>query len=90
LIWTLHAQYGDFVRDEPESLLVADVDAFKSIYGFSGNANKGDWYANASNGIPDHPNLFAASTEALHRSMRKKLASTAVSPAKAILPVNIF
>lgn len=59
----LYARYGRFVRDGPESFLVSDVEAFKSIYGFAGKLNKGDFYATGSNGTPDHPNLFAARTK---------------------------
>ena len=79
----LHARYGKFVRDGPNSLLVSDVDAFKSIYGFTGKLNKGDFYAVASNGTPEHPNLFAARTEAQHSAVRKRLASTAVCLVRA-------
>ena len=78
----LTVRYGSFVRDGPESLLVSDVQAFKSIYGFTGKFNKGDFYAAASNGRPGDPNVFAASTETTHRAARKKLVPIAVRLAK--------
>lgn len=31
-----HDRYGNFVRDGPDSLLVSDIHAFKSVYGFLG------------------------------------------------------
>jgi benzoate 4-monooxygenase len=77
----LHNRYGRFVRDGPDSLLVADIDAFRSIYSFSGKLEKGDFYTLATNGTPDQPNIFAARTEAQHRRIRKKLVSTAVNVA---------
>jgi hypothetical protein len=86
----LHARYGGFVRDGPKSLLVSDIGAFKSIYGFAGKVNKGDFYATASNGNPEHPNLFSARTATLHRAVRKKLASTAVRPARALLHFSVL
>lgn len=74
----LHMRYGQFVRDGPDSLLVSDIESFKSIYGFKGKLNKGDFYAITSNGKPEEPNLFSARTETAHKAVKKKLVSTAV------------
>jgi hypothetical protein len=76
---TVQERYGDFVRDGPDSLLISDIAAFKTIYGFNGKFGKGDFYAITSNGKPDHPNLFAAPTENQHREIKKKLVASAVS-----------
>lgn len=75
----LHRRYGNFVRDGPNSLLVADVEAFKAIYGFAKTREKGDFYTVMSNGKPHDPNVFAARTDALHREAKRKLVSAAVT-----------
>lgn len=75
----LHARYGKFVRDGPESLLVSDIESFKTIYGFTGKLNKGDFYALASNGKPEDPDIFSARTDSQHKPAKKKLVSAAVN-----------
>ncbi|KAI9846898.1 MAG: hypothetical protein M1837_003510 [Sclerophora amabilis] len=71
----LHEKYGSVVRDGPDSLLIADIEVFKTIYGFKSTIEKGDFYLSSSNHDPQNPNAFSARTESQHRMARKRLLS---------------
>ncbi|KAI9760803.1 MAG: hypothetical protein M4579_001433 [Chaenotheca gracillima] len=85
----LHQKYGPIVRDGPNSLLVADINVFKSIYGFNNALEKGDFYLSSSSKNPLDSNVFSARTEAQHKEAKKKLVPPALS-AKSLMQYEAY
>lgn len=83
----LHHRYGSIVRDGPNSLLIADPEIYRTIYGFNKPeiVKKGDFYRSMWNKDHEYPNLLSAATEAQHRYARRAIASTAVGLSTGIL-----
>ena len=70
--YELHRKYGPVVRDGPNSLLVSDLEAYKSVYG-SKVFEKGDFYRAIP--LTSEPIAFATQTYEQHRKARKHLAA---------------
>ena len=70
----LHQRYGSVVRDGPDSLLFADLDAYMAIYGFNRGFEKGDFYCMTRDPDPHKALIFSARTDDQHRKRRKAVA----------------
>ncbi|KAA6414637.1 MAG: cytochrome P450 pisatin demethylase [Lasallia pustulata] len=73
--YELHRKYGPVVRDGPNSLLVSDLEAYKSVYG-SKVFEKGDFYRSIPSTL--EPTAFSAQTYEQHRKARKHVAAGSI------------